>query len=186
VRQQPSPQSASAATALALAGGISVAPQSVGSSPTPTARCGRRPSARLYSRNWGSADLSRASANGTLPVTACVRGPRTQELKNTRTNAASYPLIQINALSYSREQPRYRQIGRGQCHEPLADLTHIASCSGNAFATFRSRLSSPSLNQPYSRACCIALLTPETRALSLCFPRRRTLWLANCLRSVMM
>jgi hypothetical protein len=175
VRQQPSPQSASAATALALAGVSRSAPQSVGSSPTPTARCGRRPSARLYSRNWGSADLSRASANGTLPVTACVRGPRTQELKNTRTNAASYPLIQINALSYSREQPRYRQIGRGQCHEPLADLTHI-----------RSRLSSPSLNQPYSRACCIALLTPETRALSLCFPRRRTLWLANCFRSVMM
>ena len=32
--------------------------------------------------------------------------------------------------------------------QPFADLAHIASCSSNAFASFRSRVSNPSVNQP--------------------------------------
>src|SRR6516162_7312427 len=42
--------------------------------------------------------------------------------------------------------------------QPFADLAHVASCSSNAFASFRSRVSNPSVNQPQtgannSRAC---------------------------------
>ena len=32
--------------------------------------------------------------------------------------------------------------------QPFADLAHISSCSSSAFASFRSRVSNPSVNQP--------------------------------------
>src|SRR5262249_1541088 len=43
--------------------------------------------------------------------------------------------------------------------QPFAHLAHTASCSSSAFASFRSRVSKPSVNQPYigassSPACC--------------------------------
>ena len=32
--------------------------------------------------------------------------------------------------------------------QPFADLTHVASCSKSVFASFRSRVSKPSVNHP--------------------------------------
>src|SRR6516164_5125064 len=32
--------------------------------------------------------------------------------------------------------------------QPFADLTHVTSCSKSALASFRSRVSNPSVNQP--------------------------------------
>ena len=32
--------------------------------------------------------------------------------------------------------------------QPFADLTHVASCSKSVFASFRSRVSNPSVNHP--------------------------------------
>jgi hypothetical protein len=39
-------------------------------------------------------------------------------------------------------------LGKTNCFQPLVDRAHIASCSSNPLASFRSSVSKPSVNQP--------------------------------------
>src|SRR5262249_51905561 len=55
--------------------------------------------------------------------------------------------------------------------QPFAHLAHTASCSSSAFASFRSRVSNPSVNHPYtgasnSRACCGLPWSRQRRVVS--------------------
>jgi hypothetical protein len=49
------------------------------------------------------------------------------------------------------EQINVKIVGLKGGIQPFADLTHVASCSSNAFASFRSRVPNPSVKPAYLR-----------------------------------